>query len=160
LADLKEARMRRDTPRIVIVGVCASGKTVLANTLRQHGYNARSMAQEHSFVPGMWRAHGQPNVLICLDAGPATINARLGRNDFDEAMVAEQRCRLADARAYCDLHLPTDDLTEAQVQERVLAFLREGWPLDADSGTDTRVEAPPWRGRQRSSAVKKGSRRP
>jgi len=120
--------MVRDTPRIVIVGVCGSGKSVLAAALQRHGYNARSMAQEHSFVAGMWRAHGQPNVLICLDAEAETINARLGRDDWTAAMVAEQRRRLADARTYCDLYLPSDDLTEAEVQERVLTFLREGWP--------------------------------
>lgn len=120
--------MVRETPRIAIVGVCGSGKTVLAEALRAHGYNARAMAQEHSFVAGMWRAHGQPNVLICLDAEAATINARLGRGDWTEVAVAEQRRRLADARAYCDLYLPTDGLTEAEVLARVLAFLREGWP--------------------------------
>jgi deoxyadenosine/deoxycytidine kinase len=120
--------MVRDTPRIVIVGVCGSGKSVLTRALRERGYNARSVAQEHSLIAGMWRAHGQPNILICLDAEPQTINARLGRNDWTSEMVAEQRRRLADARKYCDLYLPTDTLTERQVLERVLAFLREGWP--------------------------------
>lgn len=118
----------RETPRIVIVGVCASGKTVLARALRQRGYNARSMAQEHSYVRGMWRAHGQPNVLIYLDAGPAAINARLGRRDWDQAAVAVQHYRLGDARAYCDLYLPTDELSEAEVLGRVLEFLQQGWP--------------------------------
>ncbi len=120
--------MARHTPRIVIVGVCGSGKTVLTEALRRHGYDAHSMAQEHSFVAGMWRAHGQPNILICLDARPETINARLGRNDWTEETVAEQHRRLADALSYCDLHLPTDDLEESDVEESVLAFLREGWP--------------------------------
>lgn len=120
--------MPRDTPRIVIVGVCGSGKSVLAKALREHGYNARSIAQEHSLIAGMWRAHGQPNILICLDAEAPTINARLGRNDWTPELVAEQRRRLADARRYCDLYLPTDALSEQQVLEQVLAFLREGWP--------------------------------
>jgi len=120
--------MARDTPRIVIVGVCGSGKSVLAAALQKHGYHAHSMAQEHSIVAGMWRAHGQPNVLICLDAEARTINARLGRSDWTAAMVAEQRRRLADARTYCDLYLATDGLSEAEVQAQVLGFLREGWP--------------------------------
>ncbi len=120
--------MPRSTPRIVIVGVCGSGKSVLARALQERGYNARSMAQEHSFVRGMWRARGQPNVLICLDASAETINRRLGRTDWTDEAVAEQRRRLADARAYCDLFLDTDALQESQVLEQVLAYLREGWP--------------------------------
>ncbi len=121
--------MRRDAPRIAIVGVCGSGKTVLAEALQARGYNARSIAQEHSFVPGMWRAHGPPNILIYLDARPETINARLKRTDWDEETVAEQRRRLAETRAWCDLYLPTDDLTEEEVLEQVLAFLHEGWGI-------------------------------
>jgi len=122
----------RSIPRIVIVGVCGSGKTVLADALTRRGYNARAMAQEHSFVPGMWRAHGQPNVLIYLDATADTVNRRLGRQDWTPAVLAEQRRRLADAHAYCDLYLATDDLDEAAVLTRVVAFLAAGWP-DVDT---------------------------
>lgn len=120
--------MPRSKPRIVIVGVCGSGKTVLADALVRLGYNARAMAQEHSFVPGMWRAHGQPNALICLDAAAETVNQRLGRRDWTEEAIAEQHRRLADAQAYCDLHLATDDLSAAEVLEQVVAFLSAGWP--------------------------------
>jgi broad-specificity NMP kinase len=128
----------RSIPRIVVVGVCGSGKTVLADALVQLGYNARAMAQEHSFVPGMWRAHGQPNALICLDAEAETVNRRLGRRDWTPEAIAEQRRRLADAHAYCDLYLVTDHLTEAEVLERVVTFLAEGWP-EQDSRIDTTV---------------------
>lgn len=130
----------RSAPRIAIVGVCGSGKTVLARALAALGYNARAMAQEHSFVPGMWRAHGQPNVLICLDAEPETINDRLQRRDWTAEAVADQRRRLADALAYCDLHVPTDGLTEAEVLEVVVAFLRAGWPEDTSAGADAQGE--------------------
>lgn len=126
--------MPRSTPRIVIVGVCGSGKTVLAAALARLGYNVRATAQEHSFVPGMWRARGQPNVLICLDAEAETVNRRLGRQDWTEEALAEQRRRLVDAYAYCDLRLSTDDLGYAEVLERVLAFLRTGWPEAAPAG--------------------------
>lgn len=115
--------MDRSVSRIAIVGVCASGKSMLADALDDHGYNVRCLAQEHSFVPGMWRAHGQPNILIYLDAGLETIKARTGRNDWTAAQVAEQRRRLADARRYCDLYLPTDGLAEEEVVETVLTFL-------------------------------------
>ena len=116
--------MVTDRPTIAIVGVCASGKTALAEALGQQGYSARSLAQEHSHVLGMWRAHGRTDVLIYLDASPETINQRLGREDWDEGIVAEQHRRLADARAHCDLYVCTDGLTEAQVVERVRSFLR------------------------------------
>jgi hypothetical protein len=128
-------------PRIVIVGVCASGKTVLANALQALGYKARAMAQEHSFVPGMWRAHGQPNVLVCLDAEAETVNRRLEREDWTAAAIAEQRGRLGDALSCCDLHLATDDLTEAQVLEQVVAFLRDGWPALPESDPGAQVES-------------------
>ena len=126
--------MQRRTPRIVVVGVCGSGKSVLAQALQALGYNARSMAQEHSFVPGMWRAHGQPNVLICLGASAETINRRLGRADWTAAAVAEQHGRLADALACCDLIVDTDALTEDEVLQQVVGFLRAGWS-DAAAGS-------------------------
>jgi broad-specificity NMP kinase len=112
--------------KVAIVGVCASGKTALTKALRERGYDARSLAQEHSYVGGMWRAHGRPDLLIYLDAGPETINERLERDDWDDAVVAEQHRRLGDARAQCDLYVRTDGLTEEQVLERVLAFLQHG----------------------------------
>jgi hypothetical protein len=112
-----------DPHTIAIVGVCASGKSALAKALCQLGYSARGLAQEHSYVLGMWRAHGRADVLIYLDASPETINQRLGREDWDEDIVAEQHRRLADARAHCDLYLCTDDLTKEEVLERVQGFL-------------------------------------
>jgi len=123
----------RNTPRIVIVGVCGSGKTVLTDALVQLGYNAQAMAQEHSFVPGMWRAHGQPNVLIYLDAAAETVNQRLGRQDWTPEAIAQQHRRLADALTYCDLYLQTDCLSEAEVLEQVVDFLSAGWSEEPKS---------------------------
>ena len=140
--------------RIAIVGVCGSGKTVLADALQGLGYNARAMAQEHSFIPGMWRAHGQPNALICLDAEAETVNRRLGRDDWTAAAIAEQRRRLGDALSYCDLHVVTDDLTAAQVLEQVLAFLRAGWPEDGEPGPAAPTEP------ERRWRLAKGGTRP
>ena len=154
--------VQRNRPRIVIVGVCASGKTVLANALQELGYNARAMAQEHSFVLGMWRAHGQPNVLICLDAEAETVNRRLSRADWTALAVAEQRTRLRDAYSCCDLHLATDELTEAQVLEQVVTFLRDGWPERPEADPDARAPSErKWIARDaRGRPRKRSSRRP
>jgi cytidylate kinase len=116
-------RSQHRIPYIAIVGVCASGKTVLAEALQKLGHDARALAQEHSYAPSMWRSHGRPALLIYLDAEAEEINARLNRRDWTSALVDEQRRRLADARAQCDLYLHTDGMSEAEVLERVLAFL-------------------------------------
>ena len=36
--------------RIAIVGICASGKTTLVRGLREAGYDAYNVAQEHSCI--------------------------------------------------------------------------------------------------------------
>jgi len=108
-------------PRIVIVGVCSSGKTTLEEGLRRLGYDAHACVQEHSYVPDMWRT-GRPDVLIYLDASLETIRKR-GEKEIDENSLAEQRARLAHARQHCHLYLNTDRLTAAQVLRRVRRFL-------------------------------------
>jgi len=37
--------------RIAVVGPCGAGKSILADALRENGYDARQIAQEHSFFP-------------------------------------------------------------------------------------------------------------
>jgi deoxyadenosine/deoxycytidine kinase len=128
----KEIHLDHTVSRIAVVGVCASGKSVLTDSLLDLGYSARCLAQEHSHVAGMWRAHGQPNIVIFLDASPETINTRTGREDWTAELVAQQHRRLADVRKYCDLYLPTDDLTEKQVLETVLAFLEDWFTENPD----------------------------
>jgi len=109
--------------RIVIVGPCAAGKTVLEKRLRALGYDARSCAQEHSYIPKMWRLFSKPDVLIYLDADLPTI-AQRRRINFGESYLKVLRRRLHDARTHCDLYLATDGLSEEEVMERVLDFLR------------------------------------
>jgi hypothetical protein len=116
---------RRPDTRIVIVGVCGSGKSELARRLHAAGYpTARQIAQEHSYVPDMWQRLSRPDVLIYLDAEAATINRRQGRSDWTDAAVAQQRWRLAHARQAAAVYLATDGLTPDEVAARVLDFLR------------------------------------
>jgi UDP-N-acetylmuramate-alanine ligase len=121
--------------RVVLVGICGSGKTVLAQALRRLGYEVRECGQEHSEVPYMWQVMSRPDVLIYLDASEEVIHER-GQRHYLEEYVQEQRRRLAHARAHCDLYVMTDDLTEPQVLELVADFLARYVPQKTGDLTD------------------------
>jgi hypothetical protein len=110
--------------RIKVVGPCASGKSRLAAGLRALGYDARSAAQDHSYVPDMWQRLDPPDVLIYLDLTLETARRR-GRIGWDQKYLDEQSHRLRHARAHCHLYLPTDGLTEEEVLARALDFLQQ-----------------------------------
>ncbi len=110
--------------RIVVVGPDAAGKSELVKRLRALGYNARSCAQDHSYVSDMWRRIARPDFLIYLDARLDTIARRRGI-DWGQERLDILNARLAHARAHCDLYLPTDDLEPSQVVDRVRAALLE-----------------------------------
>ncbi len=112
--------------RISIVGPCAAGKTVLAARLQQLDYNARSCAQEHSYVPNMWRRIANPDVLVYLDADLPAI-ARRRRIDWGNKFLVTLRHRLRDARQHCDLLIQTDSLSEEEVLATAIRFL-EAFP--------------------------------
>ena len=110
--------------RIKVVGPCASGKSVLAAGLRAQGFDARSAAQDHSYVPDMWQRLNPPDILIYLDVSLAEAWKR-GRSGagWDQVYLDEQHHRLRHAREHCDLYLPTDGLAEEDVLREALAFL-------------------------------------
>jgi cytidylate kinase len=111
-------------PRLLIgvVGVCASGKSTLIQALKARGYNARHIAQEHSYVKDMWRRITNPDLLIFLDASYEKTRERRQMN-WAETDWTEQHRRLAHAREHADFYLPTDALSIDQVLEAVIAFL-------------------------------------
>ena len=79
-------------PLIGVVGPCAAGKTTLIAALKQSGYKARHIAQEHSYVQDMWQRLTRPNLLIFLDASyPVTCRRR--KLDWTEAVYAVQQGR-------------------------------------------------------------------
>lgn len=112
--------------RIKVVGPCAAGKSVLAAGLRELGYDACTAAQDHSFVPDMWRRLNPPDLLIFLDVTLEDILER-GRTGtgWDQVALDEQQRRLRHARAHCDLYLPTSGLTEEEVLLKVVAYLEQ-----------------------------------
>ena len=109
--------------RVVVAGVCASGKSELVKRLARRGVDAHSVAQEHSHVPELWRHERQPDLLVYLQASLRAVRRR-GRRDFDAATLAEQRRRLSSARAHAQLRVPTDHLTPDDVELIVLREMR------------------------------------
>lgn len=107
---------------IGLVGVCASGKTTLGARLLARGYKIKHIAQEHSFVKDMWKRISNPDLLVFLDASFETSIQRR-RLDWNPADYAEQQRRLEHARQHADLYIQTDELTPAEVEAAVIAFL-------------------------------------
>jgi len=111
--------------RIAVVGPCASGKSTLVGRLRAEGWDARMPAQEHSYVPDMWKRLSQPDVLIYLDADNEILRRRRPGDALNDAYLARERKHLAHARAHADLILDTTHLTPEEVYQRVMQFIRE-----------------------------------
>jgi len=110
-----------------IVGPCGSGKSTLVKALEARGFACRHIAQEHSYVPDMWKRITHPDVLVFLQASFPVCTARR-RLNWNESDYAEQQRRLAHALAHADLVVDTDPLTPAQVADRVLKFLGSATP--------------------------------
>lgn len=106
---------------LVVVGVCSAGKSTLVSRLRELGYGAQAVAQEHSGVPYLWQ-RTKPDVLIYLDASIHTIHRRR-HNKWKQSRLDEERARLQHAREHCDLYIPTDGLSPDDVASRVVTFL-------------------------------------
>jgi guanylate kinase len=107
---------------IGVVGVCGSGKSELVRRLRERGYQARHIAQEHSFAPDMWQRISNPDVLIFLQVSyPLTLE----RKDFEwtQKEYDTEITRLRHARQHADLFVETDVITPEDVFDQVLEYL-------------------------------------
>ncbi len=124
-----DKRRATNDKRIAVVGPCAAGKSSLVKRLRAEGYNIRSVSQEHSYVPDMWRRVSPTDILIYLDATLETI-ARRRKISWGQARLDALNHRLRHARAHADFYLPTDPLTLEEVAARVKIFL-ESWRFAA-----------------------------
>ena len=109
------------SPRIVVVGPCASGKSTLVDALQARGYDARVSAQEHSAIAALWR-HTRPDILISLEVDIAAVRTRRG-DDWPEWLHDLQMQRLQAASAAADLTIDTTELDPNGVIDRVVAFL-------------------------------------
>jgi len=116
-------------PLIGVVGPCASGKSLLVQGLRERGYDAREVAQEHSYAPTMWQRITHPDLLIYLDV---TLEVALQRRPTDATASWWNKLihRLRHARRHADCYINTDALTPEEVLERALACLLNVERLD------------------------------
>lgn len=110
-------------PLIAVVGVCAAGKTTLARALREQGYNARPVLQEHSYVPTMWQRVTKPDILIYLAADLDTVRWRRRDPDFPSWLFEQELDRLRHARSQAHIVIQTDSLTSAEVSAQAQAAL-------------------------------------
>lgn len=111
-------------PLIAVVGPCASGKSLLVDTLRARGYNVREVAQEHSYVPAMWQCFTQPDLLIYLDVS-WEVACRRRPTNAGARRWDEQTHRLRHARQHAHLYVHTDELTPQEILDRTLAFFKK-----------------------------------
>jgi len=107
---------------IGVVGPCGAGKSTLTEGLKRHGYRARAIVQEHSYVPSMWQRITHPDILIFLDAS-YQVTCQRRKLDWTEAEYAEQQRRLSHARQHADFYLDTDELNIEEVRQQVMGFL-------------------------------------
>ena len=108
---------------IGVVGPCGSGKSTLVAGLESEGFRCRHIAQEHSYVPYMWKRITNPDLLIYLNASFEVSTGRRKLN-WSEAEYREQLRRLEHARQHADLIIETDGLSSAEVLERALNFIK------------------------------------
>jgi len=108
---------------IGVVGPCGSGKSTLIASLEREGFRCRHIAQEHSYVPYMWKRITNPDLLIYLNSSFEVSTERRKLN-WNESEYQEQLSRLDHARQHADLMIETDGLSAAEVLECALSFIR------------------------------------
>ena len=111
------------TARIAVVGHCAAGKSSVVRLLVEQGYEAYSVAQEHSAVHDLW-AHQQPDLVVFLDVSLGAIRERKGNHDWPEWIFEEQSQRLQHAREHADIVIDTDLESVEMVVECILRCIR------------------------------------
>ena len=114
---------KRTSLLIAIVGPCGAGKSTLAERLSQQGYQARQIAQEHSFVPDMWQQMTRPDILIYLEASFELCSLRK-EIDWTQREYLEQIRRLQHAHHHCDIRINTDGLTPDEILKQALSELK------------------------------------
>lgn len=110
--------MLEKRPRVGVVGNCVAGKSTLVDSLKELGYDAVNIPQEHSVSPRFWRRL-KPDYLIYLSC---TLDVAKTRRKFSwgQERLDQQWQILSDAREHADLCIDTDCLSKADVLKFVL----------------------------------------
>jgi cytidylate kinase len=108
--------------KIGVVGPCGAGKSTLVNALARYGYRARHIAQEHSYVPSMWKRIVNPDILVYLEAS-FIVSTERRKLDWTQEEFDEQLRRLSGARQHANLLINTDELTPDEILNQVLAYI-------------------------------------
>lgn len=116
------------TPRVVIVGPCASGKSTLAKGLKSLGYSASICAQEHSEIPHLWN-HTSPDMVIALQVDLATTRSRRG-DHWPDTIFNEQQRRLQPAMDVAAVVIDTSKHGENATFAKALVAI-ERWERDS-----------------------------
>ena len=134
-----EALVRMGTPRVVVVGPCASGKSTLVAGLRRLGFEAAACGQEHSEIPTLWR-HTNPDVVVALEIDLETIRERRGVTEWPDWLYDAQRRRLQQAEAAAAIHIDTTLFDAGDVLEQVAAFLRDEAAKSGETGRSSVID--------------------
>ena len=113
--------MLSDSARIGVVGNCVAGKSTLVNSLKELGYQAVNIPQEHSVSPRFWR-RVKPDFLVYLSC---TLDVARSRRKipWGQERLDEQWAILSDAREHADLCIDTDPLGTEDVLNLVISEL-------------------------------------
>lgn len=135
-------------PVVKIVGMSGAGKSTLVRLLRDAGFNARAVSQEHSAIPDLWQEFGRPLVLIYLTLSLETQAERRADVSWTPAYYQEEESRLESARTHADLRIDTSTLTPEGVYELAFGYLqranirRADHPLQPRPSTGSALQRP------------------
>jgi dephospho-CoA kinase len=106
-----------------VVGPCGAGKSSLVAGLKHRDYQIRHIAQEHSYVPDMWKRLTKPDILIYLDVSYENTIIRR-KLDWTFVEYSEQLQRLRHAKQHADLYLDTNTMQLEDVIQHVDQFVQ------------------------------------
>lgn len=112
---------------LVLIGVCASGKSTLAQELEVLGVKARAVAQEHSQVHDLYRRSG--HWVVVLVANWDTVHRRR-QLSWDLDFYRAEWERISDARKAAALIVHTDWLSPVDVAARVTTWFDRQFGFD------------------------------